>query len=150
MNDKELYSDFMDLVEKRLKKHNQLLTKNKKTVLDILYDQKEHLSVEEIVEHSKSHKKNSLSLTTVYRIISTLESFGIVESLLVKDKKRYELSYQKKPHYHLYCQECCNIYEFSSCDIERMFSIKLKQMEFKAATFNVMINGVCKNCISKK
>ncbi len=145
-DDEALYEEFIDIVEKRLKKHNQFLTKNKKIVLNILYNKGDYLSVEEIVACSLSSYENKLSLTTVYRILSTFEKFGVVESLSIEDKKRYELTYQKTPHYHLYCEECGKIFEFYSFDIEKLFDEKLKEMDFKPTSFNVLINGVCKDC----
>ncbi|TET87491.1 MAG: hypothetical protein E3J96_05400 [Sulfurovum sp.] len=76
----------------------------------------------------------------------SFEAYGIVDSIIVDNKKRYELLYLKKPHYHLYCQECHKILEFESLDIHDMFLTHLKSLEFQPTNFNVIINGVCKKC----
>ena len=144
-SDMKEYLDFISIVENRLSSHNQLLTFNKSKILEILFENSEHLSVEDIVRISKE-KDIELKTTTVYRTLATFEAFGIVDSILVNDKKRYELSYFKQPHYHLYCQSCHKISEFESLDIHDKFLIHLKNLEFKPTNFNVIINGVCKKC----
>ncbi len=143
----EDFSDFIELVEKRLSSHDQILTINKKQILEILFTNTEHLSVNDIVNISKKSKDKKLDTTSVYRILSSFETFGIVDSILLDDnKRRYELSFLKKPHYHLYCQECHKIAEFESLDIHDMFLTQLKNIDFQPTNFNVIINGVCKEC----
>lgn len=140
------YLEFLKIVEKRLTNHNQILTKNKQEVLKIIYENNSHLSAEDIVSISKQNIGQRLKSTTVYRSLSVFETLGIVETITVDDKKRYELSYFKQPHYHLYCQECGTISEFEDKNIHQLFLAQLNQKEFKATNFNVIINGVCNKC----
>jgi len=140
------YIDFLQIVKKRLVSHNQILNINKSSILEILFENSEHLSVDDILILSKTKKSIKLSITTIYRILNVFETFGIVDSIIVDDKKRYELSYFKQPHYHLYCQRCHNIAEFESLDIHDKFLQNLKSEGFKPTNFNVIINGVCKQC----
>ncbi len=140
------YLDFIKIVEKRLESHNQILTINKSIILELLFENTEHLCAEDIIELSKKKQSSSLKVTTVYRALSTFETFGIVDSIIVDDKKRYELSYFKQPHYHLYCQSCHKIDEFENLDLHDKFLRNLKSEGFKPTNFNVIINGVCKQC----
>ena len=146
VNNLSEYIEFLKIVEKRLESHNQILTINKSIILELLFENSEHLSVEDIIQLSKQKQSNSLNVTTVYRGLSTFETFGIVDSIIIDDKKRYELSYFKQPHYHLHCQSCNKISEFESLDIHDMFLNNLKNIDFKPTNFNVIINGVCKKC----
>lgn len=147
--EKKEFIEFLAIVKLRLKSHNQSLTKNKQFILEILYDNLSHLSVEEIVEIAKQHSVK-LPMTTIYRTLSSFEAFGVVDTILVDDKKRYELIYFKKPHYHLYCGVCHKILEFSSIDIHNSFLEELAHMDFTPTNFNVIINGVCKECQNNK
>ncbi|MEA3353240.1 MAG: Fur family transcriptional regulator [Campylobacterota bacterium] len=140
------YLEFLKIVEKRLESHNQNLTINKSIILELLFENSEHLCAEDIIKLSKKKENNSLKASTVYRALNTFETFGIVDSITVGDKKRYELSYFKQPHYHLYCQECNTISEFESLDIHDMFLRELKHLKFKPTNFNIIINGVCSKC----
>ncbi len=148
MSKKEIqeYLNFLNIVDKRLASLNQILTINKTKIIEILFENSEHLSVIDIVKISNNQESNCLTTTTVYRVLSSFEAYGIVDSITVDDKKRYELLYFKKPHYHLYCQECHKIAEFESLDIHDMFLTNLKSLEFQSTNFNVIINGVCKKC----
>ena len=85
----------------------------------------------------------------MYRILSAFETFGIVDTLIVEDRKLYELAYIKQPHYHLYCMECQKIIEFSNVEIHEKFLKELRDRKFTATGFNVIINGVCKECQKK-
>jgi len=140
------YIEFLKIVEKRLESHNQILNINKSIILEILFENSEHLSVEDIILLSKAKESNKLSVTTVYRILNVFESLAIVDSIIVDDKKRYELSYFKQAHYHIYCQNCHKIHEFENLDIHDKFLENLKKIDFKPTNFNVIINGVCKQC----
>jgi len=69
-----------------------------------------------------------------------------VDKIIIDDKKRFELVYFKQPHYHAYCQECNKLIEFENLEIHNLFLKNLKEINFKPTNFNVIINGVCKNC----
>jgi len=140
------YIEFLKIVEKRLESHNQILNINKSIILEILFENSEHLSADDIILLSKAKESNKLSVTTAYRILNIFESLGIVDSIIIDDKKRYELSYFKQPHYHLYCQNCHKIHEFENLDIHDEFLTNLRKIDFKPTNFNVIINGVCKQC----
>ncbi len=66
------YIDFLEIVEKRLESHNQILTINKSIILELLFENSEHLSAEDIILLSKTKESNKLSATTVYRILNIL------------------------------------------------------------------------------
>lgn len=141
INEERKYFEFLTIIKKRVEHHNQIFTVNKQKLLKVLFDSKQHLSFSEI-----ENKLPSISRTTLNRVISSFESLGVVESLIIDDVKRYELTYFKQPHYHLYCQECHHICEFENEEIYVMFQKQLKKMNFQSTSFNVIINGVCKKC----
>ena len=144
--DKSEYLNICNIIKNRFEKHKQLFTVNKQMIFKILYDNSEHLSVDEIILIANKENKQLLNNSTVYRILSTFEMLGIVDNIIVDDKKRFELVYFKQPHYHLYCQECNKVMEFESLDIHDLFLSHLKSINFKPINFNVIINGVCQQC----
>lgn len=146
-NKMQEFIDFLKIVENRFSSHNQMLTTNKSIILELLFENYEHLSVKDIVQLSKD-KQNNLKTTTVYRVLNMFETFGIVDSILIDDEKRYELSYFKQPHYHLYCQSCNKVSEFENLDIHDKFLANLKNKNFKPTSFNVIINGICNRCLN--
>ncbi len=140
------YINICNIIKKRFEQHSQIFTVNKQMVFKILYNNSEHLSVDEIVLIANKHFDLVLNNSTVYRILSAFEMLGIVDNIVVDDKKRFELVYFKQPHYHLYCQECNKVMEFESLDIHDLFLAHLKSINFKPTNFNVIINGVCTKC----
>ena len=146
-NKSQDFAKLLKLVNKVFYNNEQRLTSNKKLILKILFNQEDHLSIEDIVNLSSIHYGKKLDTTSTYRILSNLENFDIVNSIILNDnKKRYELAYLKKPHYHLYCQYCNKITEFYNLDIHNKFLSKLKNINFKPTNFNVIINGICETC----
>ena len=79
-------------------------------------------------------------------VLSAFEVLGMVDKIFVDDKKRFELVYFKQPHYHAYCQECNKLIEFENLEIHKLFLKNLKEINFKATNFNVIINGICNKC----
>jgi len=140
------YINIFNIIKRRFEKHNLIFTINKQIIFKILYENSEHLSVENIVDISSKYFNRTLNSSTVYRILSSFESLGIIDHIFVDEVKRFELIYFKQPHYHLHCQECNKIIEFESIDIHDMFLKNLKNLGFEATNFNVIINGVCKDC----
>ena len=140
------YTNVFNIIKKRFEKHSQIFTINKQIIFRILFENSEHLSVDEIVIIANNYFKQELNSSTVYRILSSFELLGIVDYIVVDDKKRFELVYFKQPHYHLYCQECNKVMEFESLDIHNLFLAHLKSIDFKPTNFNVIINGVCQKC----
>ena len=140
------YLNIFNIIKKRFEQHSQLFTLNKQIIFRILYEYSEHLSVDDIVSIAYENFKQKLNNSTVYRILSSFEVLGIVDNIFVDDKKRFELVYFRQPHYHLYCQECNKVIEFESLDIHDLFLKELKNIQFKPTNFNVIINGVCKEC----
>jgi len=137
---------FFDIIKKRFEKHNQVFTINKQVIFKILYENNDHLSVDEIVNFAKILFNKILNTSTVYRILSSFEILGIVDKIVVDDKKRFELIYFKQPHYHAYCQECNKVIEFENSEIHDLFLKNLKNINFKPTNFNVIINGICNDC----
>lgn len=140
------YLNIFNIIKKRFEKHSQIFTINKQMIFKILYNNSEHLSVDEIMLIANKDFEILLNSSTVYRILSAFEMLGIVDNIVVDDKKRFELVYFKQPHYHLYCQECNKVMEFESVDIHELFLGHLKSINFKPTNFNVIINGVCQKC----
>ena len=145
-NIKNEYLVLVNIIKKRFEKHNQIFTINKEIIFKILFESCEHLCVDEIVQIAQDKFKSELKESTVYRILSSFETLGIVDNIIIDDKKRFELVYFKKPHYHIYCQECNKVEEFESAEIHQAFLNHLMEIEFKPTNFNVIINGVCKKC----
>ncbi len=123
-------------------------SKQREHILELIYNSKTHLSPEEITNGLKSENKDS-SLSSVYRILQFLETYGFLTSIETKGGKRYEIA-SKEHHYHIICLSCGEIMEFIDDDIrQKQFDIA-KKLKCEPISDNLRLFVLCKKCLEKK
>lgn len=141
------------LIENFINKQSYKLTNQRREIIQVfLRNNQKHLSAEEIHEKLKS---NGIGLATVYRNIKIFVDLGIIKEFKVEDTNYYELKmYAKKPlHIHLQCEDCGTIEDIIEQNIVLEY-LKLNQLieEIQSCQIHdmdIMIHGLCKNCIGK-
>ncbi len=144
-----------DLV-KNFKDKGFRLTAPRKAILDLLVNTNEHPSVEEI--YFDVHKSYpSIGITTVYRTLDLLVSWGLVHKFdFGEGKARYELIEHPKGighHHHLICTSCKKIINYTDfIDKEFNYIPKVekrlsKKYNFKIQNHLIEFYGVCDNCM---
>ena len=122
-------------------------SKQREYILALIYNSKTHLSPEEITNGLKNANKDS-SLSSVYRILQFLETYGFLTSIETKGGKRYEIA-AKEHHYHIICLSCGNIIEFIDDDIrQKQFDIA-KTLKCEPISDNLRLFVLCEKCLSK-
>lgn len=116
-------------------------------VLKVLFDCKEHLSVEQIQQKVKQTYKASIGIATVYRILNLLEEMNIVNGIIIgkNDAKVYELKLVFH-HDHIVCVECNKIVEFYDSEVERIQELVAQENGFTLESHNMMLYGICQEC----
>lgn len=131
------------------------LTTPRKAILMLLSQTDDHPSVEEI--YLDVHKKNpSIGMTTVYRTLDLLVSWGVVHKFdFGEGRARYELIDHPNGlghHHHLICCNCKSIINYTDLiDKEIELLTKLEKRLSKRYDFNINSHiiefyGVCKDC----
>lgn len=132
------------VVAKKLK-----TSKQREDVLSIIYNSKVHLSSEGIATVMKNNNKNC-SVSSVYRILQFLETYGFVTSIDVdKSGKKYEIA-SKEPHYHIICLSCGNIVEFIDNDIKNKQLEIVEILQFQLISDNLRLFVLCDKCRKKQ
>ena len=143
----ELFKNFRD------KGHR--LTIPRKAILSILSDTEEHPSVEEI--YFDVHKDYpSIGITTVYRTLDLLVSWGVVHKFdFGEGKARFELIDHPNGlghHHHLICTECKKIINYTELIDEEIELISRLEIRL-SRKYNVNIQshiiefyGTCNDC----
>ncbi len=132
------------VVAKKLK-----TSKQREDILSIIYNSKVHLSSEGIAAVMKNNNKNC-SVSSVYRILQFLETYGFVSSIDVdKSGKKYEIA-SKEPHYHIICLSCGNIVEFIDTDIKNKQLEIAESLQFQLISDNLRLFVICDKCIKKQ
>ncbi len=90
-------------------------------ITKVIFDSNDHPNVEEVYQRA-SKLDDSISLATVYRTVSILENYGIIEKLDFLDgKARYEpKNSDDDHHHHLIDVESGKIIEFKDEGLEEL------------------------------
>ena len=76
------------------------LSRQRRMVLELLWDEKEHLSARDIFEKLNARGRN-IGHTSVYQNLEALQSAGVIECLDRASGRLY--GYRSDPHSHLTC-----------------------------------------------
>jgi len=129
----------------RLKQQGERLTVPRRLVIDILCEQGDHLTVQDI-EHRLQQRNVHLSEATVYRILQWLKNLGIVSQT---DLGKSEFVYQvldDRPHHHLVCLSCHTIIDIDDTLMTSLREQLSRQYGFEPRIDHMAIYGLCQNC----
>ena len=140
------------LIEDLINKKGYKLTNQRREIIYVfLRNDQKHLTAERV--HEKL-KPNGVGLATIYRNIKIFVDLGIIKEFKVEDTNYYELKmYAKKPlHIHFQCEHCGTIEDILNQDIIFEY-LKINQIiegeqECRIRDMDIMIHGVCKNCLN--
>jgi len=134
----------LELFRKKAKEAGLKVTPQRIAIYRELASRSDHPSAEELFESLKN-KIEGISLTTVYRTLSSLEKAGLVVRVpTLKDKVHYDAKLE--PHSHFVCVKCGAIYDI---DIPlKQPSAKLSEEGFEVLNCTLLCYGICRNCSS--
>jgi len=122
----------------------QKLTAQRQAILDIINTSDKHWDADDVAFALKG-KGIAIGIATVYRGLAALADKGLIESIQLADKKRYERA-DKKHHDHLICTLCGSIEEFCKPEIEKLQDMVAKERDFSIEGHQLLLFGVCKSC----
>jgi Fur family ferric uptake transcriptional regulator len=127
------------------------LTTQRRTVLDVLQNNKgKHMTAEEIHEIVRQ-KCPEIGLATVYRTIQLLQELKLIDKLNLDDGYiRYEIGKfnddNHHHHHHLICENCGKVIEVED-DLMGTIEERLEsEYNFKITDHKVKFYGLCKDC----
>ena len=136
----------MDAILQKIKDDGFRLTKVRKAMVKILFDQGCLLSSLDIqTKLSKLHIK--ADRTTIYRELCFLLEKNIIRKIqLGDDKTYYEIA--SGHHHHLVCTKCNTVKEIViGQHLEEQEKKIYKKEKFKVLNHSLEFYGLCKNCI---
>jgi Fur family transcriptional regulator, ferric uptake regulator len=134
---KQQFRDF--LARKRLR-----LTAQRRAIIETAFATREHFTAEQLLEWSRRRDK-SVSRATVYRTLPLLTESGLVREMdFGGDHRFYDPNYAEHPHHnHIICQDCGEIFEFESDEIERLGKSISRDMGFSVQAHRLQITATC-------
>ena len=138
------------VLDEYLEKNNLRKTKQRYDILDIIYSETEHFTVDELDFLIKT-KNIKISRATLYNTIDLLEKLDLIKKHKFNSKiSFYEKSFYQKKHSHIICRTCGKIIEF--CD-PRLFRIQediAEYYKFAISDSEIIFYGECQECIKKR
>ena len=136
----------IDVLEEYISENNLKITKQRRIVLKVFLESKDHLSVEELYNKVLKTEPN-IGLATVYRTLALLTKSGLALEMDFGDgQKRYESSYRSIHHDHMVCTKCGKILEFNHPLIEKYQDEVAEQNNFKITSHKLDLFGLCQDC----
>lgn len=131
--------------ETELREAGQRLTPQRRLILEVMRNLHGHVSVEDVMQEATRHD-SSVSLATVYRILSWLTDHEIV---CVTDMGGRDLAYEylgHPRHHHLVCQQCGGQEEVPFEVMEPVIQQLRQSFGFEARIDHQAIFGTCRDC----
>lgn len=134
---------FEETIQK-LRSEGFKLTPQRLAVIRYMLGNKEHPSALKIHKDLR-RKYPTLSFSTVYNTLGTLENIGEVQSLhIFDDYLNYEAD--MTPHLHLLCGKCGMIHDVPM-DGRTDFAVPVGEIDGHEVTeYSVVLGGTCKFC----
>lgn len=142
-------NETIEYIKKLFKKKGYKFTIQKKIILEVLLENKEHKNAKQI--HDKVKYQN-IGITTVYRTLNLFTELDIVKEINISGTSYYEIKiFSKNPfHIHFKCFKCNSIIDINNKDIN-LNCLDLKQKVESVSNLdiydiNIMFTGLCKSC----
>ena len=129
-----------------LKREGLKNTKHRNAILDVIERSEQPISAERIFLELKE-RKNSINISSVYRILESLVNKGLVlKSNIAGDSKAYyELNRSEHKH-RLICSGCKKMLSIYGCPLEDYEKLLKDKTGFEITGHRLEIFGFCKEC----
>lgn len=144
--------NYRSYIEEKLRCGGYKLTAQRLNIINVIYKNSRHMSVDEIYNEVKDKK---IGLTTVYRNLMIFEEIGVVRKISITNISYYELDIMNeyKVHIHAKCSRCNKIMDVNEVEVteEYLSLIKNLKQKFKIAveSISVVVSESCESCNSK-
>jgi Fur family ferric uptake transcriptional regulator len=129
---------------RQLKNEGHKLTRSRLAVIEVLENNPEHLSHDQILAEGKKIRPG-LSRATVYRTMELLVELKLVRPLYLNDPTQRFVS-ASGGHHHLVCTNCHAIFEFEHCTVEQLAQELSKEYSFQIRNHLLEFQGLCEHC----
>lgn len=129
-----------------LSKHQLKVTKQRLSVLECLMHEDQPLSAEQV--YLKLKENNSMiNLSTVYRMIESFVSAGILEKSTHPLTQSVMVKYHHHQHQHyLLCESCHRFIPLEDCPLHPIIHNLEHEYHFKVRSHQLEIVGLCEQC----
>jgi Fur family ferric uptake transcriptional regulator len=123
----------------------QRYTGQQRDMVQFIFKQHNHFDADELFETMKQSGLK-VSRATVYRTLAKLVDAGLLRRLELGPRMFYEHDYGYPAHEHMVCQQCGDVIEFQSQQIEATIAEVCRQHGFHSTNHTFIIRGTCADC----
>ena len=126
------------------REHGLALTIQRRTILEALAARTDHPTADQIYEAIKDLLKG-VSKTTVYRVLETFVSLGIVRKVSNPEAKaRFDADTSR--HHHATCLHCGLVMDVHDQDLNKLkFPVHIEN-GFEFVDYSINFTGLCTHC----
>lgn len=129
-----------------LKQHGYKLTRQRRTVLNVIALSREHLTPATIYERVRQEHPD-IGLVTIYRTLDILARLGLICEVHAGGSCRsYLIRRPSEHHHHLICSDCGTVIDFTDCDLSGLEQRLSQETGFKVDSHLLEFLGQCQNC----
>jgi Fur family ferric uptake transcriptional regulator len=121
------------------------LTRQRRLVLKVLEESREHLDAEELHDRAKALDPN-ISLATVYRTLVVLKEMGLVEEHRLGEGHAHFEAPRESPHYHFTCSRCGRVIEFDAPEMKQVVRRLTRKEGVQVTSAHLILGGRCAQC----
>lgn len=138
----------MEQLIQKLRSKGFKITPNICSVLNLLNEMAQYLSVQEI-QDELGKKQIVLGFPTIYRILERLDQAGIIRSF--KNDERQVFYFlcrlpQSSHHHHFICNSCKTVKEVSICTFNEIQHHIETELDAVVENHSLYIDGLCSQC----
>ena len=126
------------------------LTMQRQIVWDSLRQAKKHLSAEDLLGQIRRQYPR-FNMATIYRSLEVLEELGLIKETRIGDRGYYELAEEGQDHYHLVCDRCGLVEDFTlskglETSLESALAKTASKRGLAVVGHRVDVHGLCHDC----
>ena len=119
-------------------------SKQRELILNEVMNSRLHPTADSIYTNLKKDNPG-LSLGTVYRNLTQLTEHGFIAKLSIPNQSdRFDRNI--KPHAHLICEKCNNIFDIESNSINKFVNSLSDKEDIEVLNYDIILKGTCTKC----
>ncbi|MDD3806771.1 MAG: Fur family transcriptional regulator [Candidatus Marinimicrobia bacterium] len=140
----------MDEILQRLQKEGIKITQQRKKIIEIIYDQQNHINADTLYAILKKQKAG-VSRATIYRTLDLLVEKRYIQKMdFGEGRCVYEFKLGQPHHDHMKCLRCGKVIEFNDHIIELRQHTICQNHKFYPMSHVMQIYGICHECREKE
>lgn len=124
----------------------QGLTRQRRVVLQVVRESKEHLTASEVFEAARK-RMPAISHATVYNSLRYLKEAGLLSEITFGNAaSRYDCETSR--HDHAICTRCGKLVDFNLPEAVELTRAAARQSRFEPESIHLTLLGICPDCRS--